>query len=276
MFYDVFSSANLCDDFLNKSVLKTDIELIAKKLRNLNSQDLDIQEREKWNYLWALIPKDNYDKKIIELAKLNYDSFLKFQYLRIFSSYSIKKDPEKIYEWLAIDAYLRRLVQTEEDLSLDLIIGINKSLTTPYSGSDRHGRLRAIDYVDDFYRFAPNFNVFLAVDVEKAMEDLLKWYNQNKNIRHPIEIASIFYQRFITIHPFMDGNGRTGALLIGYILLRNGYPPPIYSDLKLAIVMRSLNPENDVIVSVALLNMTEAIKSSIRVLSTFENSSKPR
>ncbi len=42
---------------------------------------------------------------------------------------------------------------------------------------------------------------------------------------HPIEKASRFHAEFETIHPFADGNGRTGRLLLNFMLVREGYWP---------------------------------------------------
>jgi len=41
----------------------------------------------------------------------------------------------------------------------------------------------------------------------------------------PIEAAALIHQRFVDIHPFIDGNGRTARLLLNLYLMRNGYPP---------------------------------------------------
>jgi len=43
----------------------------------------------------------------------------------------------------------------------------------------------------------------------------------------PIETAAKIHQRFVDIHPFIDGNGRTARLLLNLYLMRNGYPPVI-------------------------------------------------
>ncbi len=44
---------------------------------------------------------------------------------------------------------------------------------------------------------------------------------------HPIQIAALAHYKFVWIHPFYDGNGRTARLLMNLILMRAGYPPII-------------------------------------------------
>ncbi len=41
---------------------------------------------------------------------------------------------------------------------------------------------------------------------------------------HPVELAAQFHEKLVTIHPFIDGNGRTARLTMNLILLRAGYP----------------------------------------------------
>ncbi len=61
------------------------------------------------------------------------------------------------------------------------------------------------------------------------MFDLLNWYNEkaNQNESNPILIAAEFHYKFIRIHPFDDGNGRTARILMNFILMQLGFPPVI-------------------------------------------------
>lgn len=56
------------------------------------------------------------------------------------------------------------------------------------------------------------------------MRTLLRWYNMNKNKLHPLVLTTYFHIAFEAIHPFIDGNGRTGRLLLNFILHKNNYP----------------------------------------------------
>lgn len=62
------------------------------------------------------------------------------------------------------------------------------------------------------------------------MSILLKWYNKNKKKLHPLILAAVFHEKFERIHPFYDGNGRTGRMLMNLILLKSGLPPLIVKN----------------------------------------------
>ncbi|UMY66440.1 MULTISPECIES: Fic family protein [unclassified Flavobacterium] len=61
------------------------------------------------------------------------------------------------------------------------------------------------------------------------MGDLMAWYQEKRNddATNPVLLAAEFHYRFIRIHPFDDGNGRTARLLMNFILMQYGYPPVI-------------------------------------------------
>lgn len=69
--------------------------------------------------------------------------------------------------------------------------------------------------------------------VPEQMESLVAEFAANKKM-HPIERAAIFHLKFEGIHPFVDGNGRTGRLILNLMLMQAGYPPinVKYSDRK--------------------------------------------
>jgi Fic family protein len=59
--------------------------------------------------------------------------------------------------------------------------------------------------------------------VPKLMEDYFIWYSNNRTRIHPVVLAAEMHERLVTIHPFIDGNGRTSRLIMNLILLQNGY-----------------------------------------------------
>ena len=65
-------------------------------------------------------------------------------------------------------------------------------------------------------------------NVEKDMEDLLKWYNSLENVTFDDIIK--FHSDFEEIHPFQDGNGRVGRIIMFKECLRNNIVPFIILD----------------------------------------------
>lgn len=60
--------------------------------------------------------------------------------------------------------------------------------------------------------------------IEPKLTELLAKNEERKKTMHPIERIARFHLEFEGIHPFIDGNGRTGRLILNLELIRNGYP----------------------------------------------------
>ena len=119
----------------------------------------------------------------------------------------------------AID-YIKEL---KEDISIDLILKLHKIC---FQGSKSFaGKLRKVEVViknnkgDIIHQGAP------IKELKNELEEFINWYNENKTEFKPLVLAAIIHNQFEYIHPFEDGNGRVGRLLLNYILLKNNYPP---------------------------------------------------
>ncbi len=64
--------------------------------------------------------------------------------------------------------------------------------------------------------------------VPSLMSGLVKWIHHTDV--HPVEFAAAAHYELVSIHPFVDGNGRTGRLLMNLILMMHGYPPAIINN----------------------------------------------
>lgn len=66
-------------------------------------------------------------------------------------------------------------------------------------------------------------------EVPARIGNLLDWYEGIKDDKqyHPLIVAAIFHHEFVAIHPFDDGNGRMGRILMNFILMQAGYPPAV-------------------------------------------------
>lgn len=61
--------------------------------------------------------------------------------------------------------------------------------------------------------------------VPKFVNEFLKEHKELSKKTEPIELAGMIHFRFVSIHPFGDGNGRISRLLMNYILIKNNCPP---------------------------------------------------
>ena len=60
--------------------------------------------------------------------------------------------------------------------------------------------------------------------IPEQMKSLVAEFTANHKL-HPIERAALFHLKFESIHPFIDGNGRTGRLILNLMLMQAGYKP---------------------------------------------------
>lgn len=63
-----------------------------------------------------------------------------------------------------------------------------------------------------------------AHEVPHQMQRLIRWFKDQEDRLHPIELAAIAHHKFVHIHPFFDGNGRAARLFLNLILMQKGYP----------------------------------------------------
>lgn len=66
-----------------------------------------------------------------------------------------------------------------------------------------------------------------ALEVPIKMGELVEWARENHDKMNAVEFSAIFHHKFVHIHPFQDGNGRTGRLLMNIFLMQYGFPMTI-------------------------------------------------
>ncbi len=111
------------------------------------------------------------------------------------------------------------ILKPGKDISLQVVLDWHCKLFN-FTKLDIAGKIRKYQVAISGSKFMPP----LPVEVYPMLTDFFKWYNKNKNKLHPIELTAIAHLKFVTIHPFGDGNGRISRLIMNFILNRKKYP----------------------------------------------------
>jgi Fic family protein len=111
------------------------------------------------------------------------------------------------------------MLNLKGDFSLSLVLEWHKELfeqTKP----DIAGKIRNYQVRISGSKFQPPY----PVEIYPMLRDFFKWYQKNKNVLHPVELTGLVHLKFVTIHPFADGNGRISRLMMNFVLQKFGYP----------------------------------------------------
>jgi len=111
------------------------------------------------------------------------------------------------------------MLHYKQKITLATILHWHKELFQQ-TKQDSAGRIRNYDVKISGSKFVPPN----AIEINILLRGFFQWYNQNKNILHPVHFAALVHLKFVTIHPFGDGNGRISRLLLNYVLNKNNYP----------------------------------------------------
>jgi Fic family protein len=105
--------------------------------------------------------------------------------------------------------------KVDERLILKLHSLLLDNISERFSGKYREGTIRI---------FGSEVRFPDSDKVPQLVKNLVYWYHQNKKKMHPFELAVIFSVKLVSIHPFVDGNGRISRLMMNYLLHRNKFP----------------------------------------------------
>ncbi len=135
------------------------------------------------------------------------------------------KTKEDISEAYGVREAIKFIRETKEHVSVELIRKIHEIVfknSKPFAGRFRSKGIEVVvtdGWGNVVHQGAP------AEKVADLLKELVKWYNKFKNKYPPMLLACVVHNQFENIHPFEDGNGRVGRILMNNILLKHGLPP---------------------------------------------------
>src|SRR3989338_1054013 len=105
------------------------------------------------------------------------------------------------------------MIEHKKDLNLNTILYWHKILLEDVD-KEIAGRIR-------------NHNVAIAgttvqlpypAELNILLEEFFTWYNKERKKLHPVELAALVHLKFVSIHPFTDGNGRMSRIIMNFVL----------------------------------------------------------
>lgn len=214
------------EKYLGKSIPK-DIERIKEALKLETKKNLyEKLEKIKNNFQkeWKRYPKTAREKELWEIAiAFTYNTnAIEGSTITLEEAREILEDriaPNKplkdIRETESHAKVFLNMLKTKERIFDELLLGWHKEIfgeTKPdIAGKFRNYLVRVGNYI------APDWQ-----EVIKLIRNLIGFVNNAK--MNQVELAARSHYRFEKIHPFGDGNGRIGRLIMNHILWHNGYP----------------------------------------------------
>ena len=235
---------------LNKSNLVSKEKQADKALMLLSTllNEKEKKELEKIKKEYLKQPKENLENKYESFVSLfTYDSTniegntltLQETSRLLFENITPRKSLREINEVLNHKKAFDFILNYKKDISKKLILQLHKLVvqnTLRPELENQIGKYRTLQvYIRGAEWLPPK-----SEDVPKEMGSLLSWYSKNKKVLHPLILAAYFHSAFETIHPFVDGNGRVGRLLMNFILRKHKYPMINIQNKKKHIYYKSL------------------------------------
>jgi len=229
------------EKYLGKKIPK-DIDKIKEEFsRELKIELYKKLEKIKENFQseWKRIPKSAKKKELEEISiAFTYNSnaiegsTITFEEVReiIQENIAPNKPLRDIKETETHNRIFLRILEKKEKITNSLILKWHKEMfgetKSDIAGNYRTYLVRVGSYI------APNWK-----EVIPKMNNLIEFINKSK--LNPVELAARAHYKFESIHPFGDGNGRIGRLLMNYILWHAGYPMLIMEYKKRASYYRA-------------------------------------
>ena len=156
--------------------------------------------------------------------------------------------------------HLYKLVESKQPLSASTILDLHGYILRSIE-DETAGRLRNSSVTITGANFRPPN----AKKASQLFDELIHFINSNELGLNTIELATVFHHKFVWIHPFFDGNGRTVRLAMNLILLQAGFTPAIILQNDRKKYYDALNAANNGNYQKLMLLMAQAIERTLNI-----------
>lgn len=135
------------------------------------------------------------------------------------------KSKEDIAEAYGVNEAITFIRKTKEHISIELIKQIHHIIFKNSKSFAGHLRKAGEEVVvmdnrgNIVHQGAPQSRIIY------LLQELVQWYKMSRNKYPGLLLAAVVHNRFENIHPFRDGNGRVGRILLNNILIKHRLPP---------------------------------------------------
>jgi len=212
------SSYKIIKDPLKFELGKNDLGLIKSLEFNINLKIKHLSEKD-WKLFTELF---TYSTNAIEGSEVKEKEVKKILEEDKWPKDLNKNDISETYGVAEAVDYIRKI---KEHISLSLIKKLHYIVfknSKSFAGKLRGKGVEVVikDNLGNIIHVGAPSNRIVSL-----LEDLLIWYNKNRNKYPPLLLAVVVHNQFENIHPFEDGNGRVGRLLLNNILIKHRLPP---------------------------------------------------
>lgn len=209
---------NIIKDPLKFDLSKKDIKTIKKIEKKIPLKISHLSEKS-----WILFSElFTYNTNAIEGSELNSKEVKE---ILEEDKWPKEKSKQDIAEAYGVREAIKYIRETKEEISVDLIKKIHEIVfknSKSFAGQLRKSGEEVVvknGFGEIVHEGAPQSRVVF------LLNQLVEWYRKNKKKYPAIILAAVVHNQFENIHPFGDGNGRVGRILLNNILIKNNLPP---------------------------------------------------
>ena len=200
------------------SIISHDVKKILRKIDDEKKKLLNLRHLDSFRIAQALELEYTFESNRIEGNTLTLmETDLVINEGITVSGKSMREHLEAINHQDAV-LFIKELVNKNTTLKESDLLQVHNLILRGID-PENAGKYRTVNVMIKGSRHIPPQPFLIA----KQMEDIFLWYNLNKNKLHPIVLAAEMSEKIVTVHPFIDGNGRTSRLWMNLILLQHGY-----------------------------------------------------
>jgi Fic family protein len=208
---------NLIQDPLEKELSQEEIDFVKRLEKEADFKIFHLSEKD-----WKTFSKSfTFNTNAIEGSELNKKE--------VSAVITEGKWPDKskadIAEVYGVNEAIEFIRKTEEHLSANLLKEIHRIVfrnSKDFAGEFRKKGEEVVVMSSSgkvVHEGAPQSRI------PGLLDNLIAWYQKSKNKYPALILAAVVHNQFENIHPFADGNGRVGRIILNNILIKNALPP---------------------------------------------------